>query len=708
MHRSARVIMKMCEADCDSRERSKSEAKRLLAAIELAQDNPSNSIKDKEYTNTPLPADPKVVEMKEHILSREGVESVEFIAKGGQGTAFLISMSDGTKKFGKVIDIGDINKLINNRAEFRETLAGNLNHKRIPRSHVTESFNDNTQYLFIRDYVTGVSLKELIQQKGKLSSEEAKGYLRQGLEVLEYLHDGEKHPEVGQVIHRDVKPSNIIIDGDGKLFLVDFGCAHFRTPNEQSMTKYNMGTEGYKSGEQQIGGACASSDLYSLGITILEGLIADRPLLVNKLKENWFRDAIGQPFEIPSDLEICPQLRRVLQKMIKANHAERYKSASEAAAALDRPESVGIFDSLKGIFNWSWMFNLNRSSQGKEDRAELAVAAIKSVDGHQAVIGQIRFSGRRLDTLLTEGSFNRSREDQIAYAKSLGYRMATREEHRAYVDDLLAKEADGSINKAEAIALKVYRRFDSMALPFYLIIRDTQGGLGLDGRRFHSHDNRWGSQDFFSDGALFVRASAESRNWWSIFGFLVPFGLRQGSVIHDAASTVPAEKLAQASSNFDEAVKTATHGFKQVTAPDGIAAIEVKITRPTGEEVTCLLSEGAKGILYSKLADYGKNQLTGASLLTQDDFEAVVTSLFNAIKGLKVVNKVLQTRDEALKQAYTIVTEGVRRDLGFSWAKFDLDSEGGVSGHYVDAYALSWYVNLYRFACAAFVSPPAE
>jgi serine/threonine protein kinase len=504
----------------ESRPRDSGTLQDVAAAIKLARDDPSHFHKEESGPSNSPAVDPKVEEMRQYILKREGVASVEFIAKGGQGTAFLISMSDGTTKFGKVIDIGDINKLINNRAEFRETLAGKgLKHKGIPRSHVTESFNDDTQYLFIRDYVTGVSLKELIQQKGKLSSEEAKGYLLQGLELLEYLHDAKKHPEVGQVIHRDVKPSNIIIDRHGKLFLVDFGCAHFRTPNEQSMTKNKMGTEGYMSGEQQIGGARASSDLYSLGITILEGLIADRPLLVDKLKINWFNDTIGQPFEIPSDLEICPQLRRVLQKMIKANHAERYKSAGEAAAALDRPGSGGIFDSLTGIFNWSRMFNLNRSSQRKEDRANLAVSEIKDVDGYQAVVGQITVKGRQLDTLLTEGSFNKSREDQWAYAKKLGYRMATRQEHRAYVVGLLAKEADDSINEAEAKALETYRE---------RYVRDTQGGLDVTDRHIavfydHSFDE---SRRLF--GALFVR-----KNWSSIFSLLVPFWLRQGYVRRD-------------------------------------------------------------------------------------------------------------------------------------------------------------------------------
>jgi serine/threonine protein kinase len=308
---------------------------------------------------------------------------------------------------------------------------------------------------------------------------------------------------VGQVIHRDVKPGNIIIDEAGKLFLVDFGCAHFRTQHDQSMTTCKMGTEGYRSGEQHIGGALASSDLYSLGITILEGLIADRPLLVEELKKNWFNDTIGKPFEIPSDLEICPRLRSVLQKMIKANPDERYKSASEAAAALDRPESVGFFGYLKGIFNWRRMFNLNLSSQSQKDRAPLAVGELRSVDGHQAVVGKIAVNGQQLDTLLSEGSFKKSRAEQIAYAEKLGYRMATRKEHRAYVDSLLAKEKDNSMNEAEAYALKTYRKS---------VIRDTKGGLAVAGRRVYAYDSLWhdgGASSLI--GALFVRASAESK-----------------------------------------------------------------------------------------------------------------------------------------------------------------------------------------------------
>ena len=131
-----------------------------------------------------------------------------------------------------------------------------------------------------------------------------------------------------------------------------------------------------------------------------------------------------------------------------------------------------------------------------------AGSEIRSVDGHQAVVGKITVNGQQLDTLLSEGSFNKSLEDQIAYAAKLGYRMATREEHVAYVKDLLAKEENNTINEAEKNALKTYRE---------RYVRDAQGGLDVYGRRVFDGDNGWRDGDNPNNGALFVRASAESK-----------------------------------------------------------------------------------------------------------------------------------------------------------------------------------------------------
>jgi hypothetical protein len=132
-----------------------------------------------------------------------------------------------------------------------------------------------------------------------------------------------------------------------------------------------------------------------------------------------------------------------------------------------------------------------------------AVAELKSVDGHQAVVGKITVNGQQLDTLLSEGAFNKSRADQHEYAAKLHCRMATRAENRAYVDSLLTKEEDKSINAAEANALKTYRdRY----------VRDDEAGLDVGGRRVRvSRNYHWVDDDHPFYGALFVRASAEAK-----------------------------------------------------------------------------------------------------------------------------------------------------------------------------------------------------
>jgi hypothetical protein len=131
-----------------------------------------------------------------------------------------------------------------------------------------------------------------------------------------------------------------------------------------------------------------------------------------------------------------------------------------------------------------------------------AVTELKLVDGHQAVVGQISVKGQQLDTLLSEGSFNKSRSDQHEYAAQLDCRMATREDNLAYVEGLLAKEGNDTINDAEKNALQTYRE---------RYVRDTVGGLDVDGRRVRGSGARWLDIDGPGDGALFVRASAESK-----------------------------------------------------------------------------------------------------------------------------------------------------------------------------------------------------
>jgi hypothetical protein len=132
-----------------------------------------------------------------------------------------------------------------------------------------------------------------------------------------------------------------------------------------------------------------------------------------------------------------------------------------------------------------------------------AVAELKSVDGHQAVVGKVTVNGQQLDTLLSRGSFSIRRTRQRLVIAILGYRLATRAENRAYVDSLLAKEKDESINGAEDTALITYECWR---------VFDSEGAVGVvDGRRVRDYDRHWLDYGDPFTGALYVRASAESK-----------------------------------------------------------------------------------------------------------------------------------------------------------------------------------------------------
>ena len=129
------------------------------------------------------------------------------------------------------------------------------------------------------------------------------------------------------------------------------------------------------------------------------------------------------------------------------------------------------------------------------------VVEFKIVGYHQAMVGKMTRNGQQLDTLLSEGSFNKTRAAQIAYAGSLGYKLATCEEHLAYVEGLLAKEGHGTINDPEKNALNTYRT---------RYVRHTDGGLLVVGRRVWEHNSghSWHDKAHHRAGALFVRAAA--------------------------------------------------------------------------------------------------------------------------------------------------------------------------------------------------------
>ena len=138
-----------------------------------------------------------------------------------------------------------------------QSVAG-LSHPNIV--NVYDVGDDNGLYYIVMELVEGITLKKFIEKKGKLDVKEAVGIGIQIAQGMEAAHDN-------HIIHRDIKPQNIIISKEGKVKVTDFGIAKAATSN--TITSNAMGSVHYISPEQARGGySDEKSDIYSLGVTM--------------------------------------------------------------------------------------------------------------------------------------------------------------------------------------------------------------------------------------------------------------------------------------------------------------------------------------------------------------------------------------------------------------------------------------------------------
>ncbi|MFN4280140.1 CHASE2 domain-containing protein [Thermosynechococcus sp.] len=203
-----------------------------------------------------------------------------------------------------------------------ETLAQLGRHERIPR--LLAYFEEGGYFYLTQEYVDGESLKEEFEKKITLSQAEALAILKSILEILQYVH------QFG-VVHRDIKPANIMRrHSDQQLFLIDFGAVRHVQPEDLLQHgKYtiSIGTRGYAPSEQMAGRPVIASDIYSLGMVIVEGLTGLAPM--DLPSDPHTGDIVWQPGR-----HLSPQFVAIINKMIKYNFRDRYQSAEEVLTDL--------------------------------------------------------------------------------------------------------------------------------------------------------------------------------------------------------------------------------------------------------------------------------------------------------------------------------------------------------------------------------------
>jgi serine/threonine protein kinase len=264
-------------------------------------------------------------ELPEGELLRERFELRHKIGEGGQGFTYLgWDLDDGDLVAVKELDLGQTDdwkaiELFEREGEALEALS----HPKIPG--YVDAFHvdaDEPLFFLVQEYVDGEALEALLDGGETFDEEEVRSFVAEMLEILGYIH-GRSPP----VVHRDVKPSNIIRRPDGTHALVDFGAVQTILPDEVGGSTV-VGTSGYMPVEQLMGRSTPQTDLYALGATAIHLLSRQHPseLPVEGMKLD-FRDRIN----------VARPFADFLARMVEPHAEDRFASAEAAAEALDRP-----------------------------------------------------------------------------------------------------------------------------------------------------------------------------------------------------------------------------------------------------------------------------------------------------------------------------------------------------------------------------------
>ena len=260
--------------------------------------------------------------LKDGIIIGERYEIVSRVGSGGMADVYKAMDHKLNRMVAVKILKAEFRQDTTFIAKFRKEAqsAAGLTHANIV--NVYDVGEDRGLYYIVMELVEGITLKNYIMKKGKLSVKEATSIAIQVSLGLEAAHNQ-------GIIHRDVKPQNIIISTDGKVKLSDFGIA--KATNSNTITANVMGSVHYSSPEQVRGGfSDAKSDIYSLGITMYEMVTGRVPFdgdTTVSIAIKHLQEEIIPPSRYTSDLPYA--LEQIILKCTQKNPDRRYANMGE-------------------------------------------------------------------------------------------------------------------------------------------------------------------------------------------------------------------------------------------------------------------------------------------------------------------------------------------------------------------------------------------
>jgi serine/threonine protein kinase len=313
-----------------------------IACPKCQTNNPDDSKYCKECA-TPLPesvevSHTKTLETPTKELTTGSIfggryQIIEELGKGGMGRVYKVLDTEINSKIALKLIKPEVAADKKTIERFRNELkiARDISHKNVCRMY--DLGREKDSYFITMEYVSGQDLKGLIRQTGQLTVGKALSIAKQICEGLSEAHS------LG-VMHRDLKPNNIMIDEGGNAKIMDFGIA--RTVKGQNITGFGVaiGTPKYMSPEQVEGkDVDLRADIYSLGIILYE-MLTDR---VPFEGDTALTVGVKQRIEIPKDPKefnprIPDDLSRLILKCLEKERENRYQSTDEVRSDLDKIE----------------------------------------------------------------------------------------------------------------------------------------------------------------------------------------------------------------------------------------------------------------------------------------------------------------------------------------------------------------------------------
>jgi tetratricopeptide (TPR) repeat protein len=213
-------------------------------------------------------------------------------------------------------------------------LARQVSHRNVVRIH--DIGQDGELWFLTMDFVAGRSLRQALEEDGPLDVAAALELARQLAAGLEAAHrEG--------VVHRDLKPGNVLLGEGGRAFVTDFGIARSLAATGLTATGLVVGTPDYLAPEQARGeDVDHRTDLYALGLILFEALTGELPFRAGTLPEMLAQRVSGRPRRAAElGVELPPEVERVIARCLARDPADRYRDAAELLADLDAVAAGG-------------------------------------------------------------------------------------------------------------------------------------------------------------------------------------------------------------------------------------------------------------------------------------------------------------------------------------------------------------------------------